>query len=93
MTWRELTAQFNSGCIHAPVQRNCDELKKKWDNLKDEAKKAAAARKKELTKTGGGTADIAEADEILMLVESIMKGAINPVKCEFDSDSSNSVSY
>ena len=88
MTWRELTAQFNSGCIHAPVQRNCDELKKKWDNLKDEAKKAAAARKKELTKTGGGTADIAVADEVLMLVESIIKRAMNPVKCEFDSDSS-----
>ena len=51
----------------------------------DIKKKRAAARKKELTRTGGGTADIAEADEILMLVESIMKGAINPVKCDFDS--------
>ena len=40
LTWREVTAQFNSGCI------------------------------------------------VLMLVESIIKGAMNPVKCEFDSDSS-----
>lgn len=87
--WKDLATQFNSGCIHAQIQRTPDELKRKWVNLKEEAKKQAAARKREMTKTGGGKAKLEPTDEVLLVVEGVIKGAMTPLKSEYDSDSSD----
>ena len=35
LAWTEVSAKFNAGCVQAPVTRTTDELKKKWENLKD----------------------------------------------------------
>ena len=86
MAWQELTAKFNAASVHSPVPRTAEDLKKKWSNLKDEAKKQAAARKKHQIKTGGGN-DQFQDDELLLMVEDIIRGAMNPIKSEFDSDS------
>ena len=85
MAWQELTAKFNAASVHSPVPRTAEDLKKKWSNLKDEAKKQAAARKKHQIKTGGGNEQFQE-NELLVMVEDIIRGAMNPIKSEFDSD-------
>ena len=90
--WKQVEIDYNSGTVH--VQRSIDELKKKWENLKSEAKSEAAKRKKSLTQTGGGKAepDSLLTDEVLLAVEDIIKGAMEPVTSQFDSNVSQMAS-
>ena len=86
--WEDLQREFNSTCIYAPVGgRTIDELKKRWDNLKRDAKKDSSSRRKEQTKTGGGPIKIENIDETLALVSDIISGALEPVTSKYDSDS------
>ena len=85
--WTSLTSDFNAGTVGG--KRTYDELKKKWENLKADAKSESTKRRKFITKTGGGTIEpgALKSDEILSSVEDIIKGAMYPVKSNFDSDS------
>lgn len=61
--WAALTAEFNSKSgIH---ERKMESLKDRWDNLKREAKKAAAAEKVETFKTGIFPADCLRVEQRL----------------------------
>jgi hypothetical protein len=84
--WTELTTAFNAGCKFTGG-RTVHELRKKWENLKTEAKKQASERKKEQIKTGGGKAAEGPVDEVLVLVEDVIQGAMGPVTSRFDSNS------
>ena len=48
--------------------RTVAQLKKKWENVKSEAKKAASDRKKEQFKTAGGQVKSETTDEIMVII-------------------------
>ena len=60
--WEKITASVN--CINVNVQRTTDEIKKRWQDIKQSTKSKEAQRRKELKKTGGGDADIQELNPI-----------------------------
>ena len=83
--WERLTVDFNRKCKYT-LGRSVAEIKKKWENLKVEAKKQSAERKKELFKTGSGVPNIKPEDPLLTSVASVIEGAMKPVESNFDSD-------
>jgi hypothetical protein len=84
--WNSLATAFNSGCKFTSG-RTVTQLRKKWENIKSDAKKAAGERKKEQFKTGGGQVKLEEVDEILLMAEDIISGAMEPMPSSYDSDS------
>ena len=92
VTWKEIGDLFNSDIrnIQAGTKfKTLDQIKAKWDNMKTTAKSRSDALKKRLNKTG------ASPDPKLVLtgeeekVMDLMAGVKDPIKCEFDNDTTS----
>ena len=90
-SWIGLTNDFNRGCSFS-TGRTTEELRKKWENLKVEARKQNSLRKKEIFVTGGGLLKMTPDCQLLSNVASVIEGAMEPIPSKFDSDA-NSVVY
>ena len=89
-SWIGLTNDFNRGCSFS-TGRTTVELRKKWENLKVEAKKQSSVRK-EIFLSGGGLLKLTPYCQLLSNVALVIEGAMEPIPSKYDSDA-NSVVY
>ena len=76
-SWIGLTNDFNRGCSFS-TGRTTEELRKKWENLKVEAKKQSSVRK-EIFLSGGGLFKLTPYCQLLSNVASVIEGATEPI--------------
>ena len=69
-----MTGYFNSNAVGA--QRDEQQLKKLWENLKDKTKRYEAKRIRELRKTGFGSPDIPTEPTALVTIFGKVKGKL-----------------
>lgn len=79
--WEKIAQQFSSRSKNGA--KTSDELNTKFKNMKQRAKKDLAHNKREISKTGGGQADIREVHEAFNLRDEQVTGLVNL----FDDDS------
>lgn len=88
--WGEVLSAVNAV---SSVTRTLSQIQEKYKNMKKDVKAIAAENKKEITKTGGGTANISDLDaSALNILESIPRAAISGIPEGIDtSDFGNSI--
>ncbi|CAH0558698.1 unnamed protein product [Brassicogethes aeneus] len=83
--WEKIGKEFN--CTSGETFRSVETLKAKYKNLKKDTKKKCADNKMEITKTGGGFADIKILTPVEVKVTELLGGAaVEGLNNNFDSD-------